>query len=236
MKTAYPDASVQALTGAWWEEDERATPDRGRLVRAITPYPDQKPFRIVPVGRGENPRQHDQARYLIEEFRVGQAMPDVSRLPVAGLPLREGETYLARRGKLRPCVVVATVGTPVERALTRGAAGWQSRPAVLLVPCYGVEAGRARGGWNHEFVARIQRAEYSQYVWDALPVGGSSGSILRLDHLFPLGSDPANWRSTEHRLGSDAMRILDEWLEWRITGTLAEDGVLNWARRELAKV
>ena len=32
------------------------------------------------------------------------------------------------------------------------------------------------------------------------------------------------------------MRILDEWLEWQITGVLAEDGDLNWARQELAKV
>lgn len=224
------------MTGPWWESDERETPDRGRLVWAIVPYPDLKPFRIVPVGRGENPRQHDQADYRIEEFRVGQAIPVVSRLPVAGLPLREGETYLVRRGKMRPCVVVATAGTPVDRTLTRGAAGWQSRSAILLAPCYGADADGARGGWNDEFVARIQKAEYSQYVWDVLPVSGSSGSILRLDHLFPLGDDPANWRSTKHRLRSDAMKILDEWVEWRITGMLADDGVLNWARRELAKL
>lgn len=75
------------------------------------------------------------------------------------------------------------------------------------------------GAGTPEFVARVQRAECSQYVWDLLPMdGGGQGSILRLDHLFPLGADPANWRPTNFGMTEDGLQILHEWVSWHITG------------------
>lgn len=237
MIPTFPEASIHNLTGNWWE----ATPDRsirrGRLLRAIVPYPDMKPFRLLPEGRGDDAKQHQRANYRVEEFRVGDPPGDVSALPVAGLPLRGGETHVVRRGKTRPVVVVAMPGTPVEESFRRNAASWQHRPAVLVAPYYGVQADGTRAGWNPEFVARIQRAEYSQYVWDILPVDGlPGGSILRLDHLFPIGADPANWVASEYRLRDDALAILDEWLSWHTSGAIVEGGILDFGRAELAKL
>ena len=237
VSPTYPEASVQNLTGPWWETSVGGNLTRGRLVRAIVPYPDMKPYRLVPEGRGEDSRQHTQANYRIEEFRTGEPTPGVSPLPVAGLPLRSGETYLVRRGKTRPAVVVALPGSHIAEHLRRTGASWQHRPTALLAPFYGIEADGTRGGWNPEFVGRIQRAEYSQYVWDLLPVGGSeSGSILRLDHLFPIGFDPSNWTPTEYRLRDDALRFLDEWVSWHVTGKLTVDGLLAFTRAELSKI
>jgi hypothetical protein len=153
------------------------------------------------------------------------------------LPLRDGETHLVRRGKIRPVVVLASPGDTVERRFTRHSASWQHRRALLVAPYYGVQADGTRAGWNPEFVSRIQRAEYSQYVWDRLPEGGlSEGSILRLDHVFPIGDDPANWTLLGYRLREDARAILDEWLSWHISGVLVPDGVLELARAELAEL
>jgi hypothetical protein len=233
----YPEASVHNLTGSWWESasDKRVT--RGRLLRAIVPYPDMKPYRLVPVGRGDDAKQHQRANYQIEEFRTGDPTQNVSVLPVAGLPLRSGETHLVRRGKMRPVVVLATAGNVVDDRFKRDSASWQHRPALLVAPYYGVEADGTRAGWNPEFVARIQRAEYSQYVWDILPIGGSpEGSILRLDHIFPIGADPANWVMTDYRLRGDALTYLDEWLSWHTSGSLLENGLLAYTRTELAKL
>ena len=233
----YPEASVHTLTDNWWETASGGALTRGRLVRTLVPYPDMKPYRLVPQGRGDEVRQHQQASYRIEEFRMGDSARSVSTLPVAGLPLRENETFLVRRGKIRPAVIVAMPGDAIDPELRRSSASWQYRPAVLMAPYYGVQSDGTRGGWNPEFVSRIQRAEYSQYVWDILPEGGlPEGSVMRLDHLFPVGNDPANWKLTGFRLRDEALKILDEWLSWHLSGTLIEDGVLNCARTELMKL
>lgn len=173
----------------------------------------------------------------MEEFRVGQRLPDVGPLPVAAMPLRPNESYLVRRGKTRPVLVVATEGAAVNSEFKRTGSSWQHKPSLLVAPYYGIEADGTRGGWNSQFVERIQQAEYPQYVWDILPIATSDyGSILRLDHLMPLGADPANWITTEHQLTDDALTVLDEWIDWHITGTLAADGILTDIRQHLAKL
>jgi hypothetical protein len=231
----FPEASVQNLTGSWWQASQKKNLERGRLVWAIVPYPDMKPLRLVPQGRGDDARQHDRANICIEEFRTGDPPIDPSTLPVAGIPVRQGESHLVRRGKLRPAVVLALEGVPVEAEFKRTSAKWQHNPALLLAPYYGTASDGTRGGWNPEFVSRIQRVEYSQYVWDILPVGGSDvGSVLRLDHIFPIGADPANWKITEFKLREEALKILDEWVTWHGTGPLQADGLVDYCRRTFA--
>ena len=207
------------------------------MIKVIVPYPDMKPFRLVPTGRGEGPRQHETAAYRLEEFRTGEPLSGVGALPVAGMPLRHGESFLVRRGKIRPALVLATAGPEVPRELRAGAARWQSTPTLLVAPYYGATADGTRGGWNEEFVRRIQRVEYSQYIWDQLPIAGSdAGSILRLDHVFPIGADPSNWQPTPHRLTVEAMSFVDEWFSWHVTRELAVGGLLEFARTEFAKL
>jgi hypothetical protein len=193
-----------------------------------------KPYRLVATGRGDNPRQHQTAEFKLEEFRVGDPPPDESLLPVAALPVHPGESRIVRRGKVRPALVVATGGPPVPKELRRSAASWQSNQTLLVAPFYGGAADGTRGGWNPQFVQRIQRAEYPQYLWDVLPIGGSDGSILRLDHVFPVGLDPANWRLTDFKLSPAALEMVDEWLMWHVTGGLVEDSALDCARKVLA--
>ena len=77
----YPDASVQTLVGPFWEPDSSGTPTRGRLVKVIVPYPDMKPHRLVPIGRGADGRQHDTATYRLEEFRRGHPTGRWTRSP-----------------------------------------------------------------------------------------------------------------------------------------------------------
>jgi len=232
----FPEASIQSLTpGSWWEGATSGQPERGRLIRTLVPYPDMKPFRLVAVGRGDDAWQHQRAEFRLEEFRVGDPAPDESTLPVAALPVHPAESRFVRRGKVRPCIILATGGPPVARELRRGAASWQSNQTLLVAPYYGIDSDGTRGGWNPEFVRRIQRAEYSQYLWDVLPIGGpESGSILRLDHVFPVGADPSNWRLMEFRLSQAALEIVDEWLAWHLTGALVEDSAVACARAMLA--
>jgi hypothetical protein len=237
VSQVFPDISIQSVMGSWWEPAPAGGIVKGSLVKPIVPYPDYKPLRMVPEGRGDDPRQHQSARYRLELFQTGQPMTGISALPVAGTPLRAGETYIVRRGKVRPAVVLAIEGTPVSRELRRDQNSWQYKPALLMAPYYGVESDGRRAGWPAEFVHRIQRAEYCQYAWDVLPLpGNEAGSILRLDHLFPVAPDPANWQPTGFKLREEALSLLDEWVSWHVTGSLPESTTLGYLRVELARM
>jgi hypothetical protein len=74
-----------------------------------------------------------------------------------------------------------------------------------------------------------------QYVWDPLPLGTPTDAILRLDHLFPIGADPAAYRLESFRLSDEALALLDQWIHWLLTGTLP-DSTLALIRTEFAKL
>ena len=169
MTQKYPDESVQALVSpdpTWWLPDQPL--GRGSLVWALPPYPEQKPHRLVPVGRGEKDRQHASALFQLEEFRVGGTPPRAPTLPVAAMPLRDGESYMVLRGKRRPGLILAEPEPEVEidPSLTRGKRRWQTARTRLVAPFYSANGTSWRGGWAPELVTRIQHCEYPQYFWE----------------------------------------------------------------------
>ena len=226
-----PEDSVQYAVDTWWTQDERHGPDRGRLVRAFVPYPDQEPRRLVIEGRADA-RDHTRALYHVEPFRAGAPLP-AAGLPVAGLPQAPGEEYVAYKGKMRPVLVLSEGGPPIPPEFRTGGARWPTAATLLVAPYYGVDQNGSRGGWRPDFVQRIRRAEYPQYVWDSLPIGGPQESILRLDHVFPIPRNPAAFEVTEHRLTAEALSIVDEWLQWLTTTVLTDGSVLSYIRAEL---
>jgi hypothetical protein len=234
----YPDDCVQKYIDPWWTEDRTDTVVRGRLLWTWVPYPEMKPYRLVPEGRGDDSRQHSRAEFRIETFRIGDPAKGVATLPVAALPMRDGETYLVQRGKRRPVVVLSTGGLQVPRELRPGREHWQSARSLLVAPFYGADPGTTRGGWPEPFVERIRRAEYPQYVWDVLPLSSSSSSIsiLRLDHIFAIGADAANWKAEPHILSPNAMGVIDTWINWLMTDQLSDDSTLAYLRAELPKI
>ncbi len=233
----YPDDSVQSLTRTWWIEERSGTPQRGRLLWTFVPHAELKPYRLVLQGRGDDARQHTQANFRVEAFRISDPPPSqTSVLPVAAFPLREGEIYYVQRGKVRPAVVVGLGGAAIPAEIRRGEHRWQTARTLLVAPYYGADPSSKRGGWPAPFVERIRRAEYPQYIWDQLPLQGGTESILRLDHLFPIGADPAAYRLENHRLSDEALVLLDEWVTWLLTDGLPSDGTLAMIRTEFSKL
>jgi hypothetical protein len=140
------------------------------------------------------------------------------------------------RGKVRPVIVLSTGGDEVRKEHRTGAARWQSSPTLLVAPFYGADQDGSRGGWRPEFVQRIRRCEYPQYIWDRLPLSNVSESILRLDHIQPIGHHENSFDWTPHCLSDEALRIVDEWLYWLGTGTMLENFILPGIRAELLKL
>ncbi len=235
-KPNFPEDCIQWLIEAWWLTDEKPDLRRGRLIWAFLPHVDQEPRTLTPIGRVD-PTDHQRAQFRIGPLRIGQAR-EAPRLPIAALPGVEGEVHTVHRAKRRPALVVGGIDAPeVDRARREGMARWQTAPTILVAPYYGVEGGAKRGGFNEEFIARVRRCEYPQFVWDRLPIGGgAASSILRLDHVQPVGRHYNSYELTPYRLSDEALAVLDEWISWLLTGELGEDGVLAGIREELLRL
>lgn len=232
----YPEDSIQDLVGDWWKQDDGNPPlCRGRLLWAFVPLIDQEPRTLTPQGRARS-TDHGSALYRVDPLRMRQQRQG-SRRPVAGLPDVPGEIYTVYRAKRRPVLVLGGGSTdPVERSLTVGMANWQTAPTVIVAPYYGATQSGTRGGFNQPFVARIRRAEYPEYMWDSLPVGGrdTEESILMLNQAQPIGRHYKSFEATEYRLCDDAIEVVEDWLNWLLTGELDPRSVLGTFREGVA--
>ncbi|MFN8545541.1 MAG: hypothetical protein U0807_15225 [Candidatus Binatia bacterium] len=228
---AYPDESLQGFVGAWWTAPAGTDFRRGRLVRVVIPHVDQEPYQLTPIGRDE-PTEHRSATVLIEPLRLGQPRR-TSKLPVAAMPTNPGELRIVSRAKVRPAVILSAPMPEVPKEMRQGKARWQSAPTLLVAPYYGGDQDGTRGGWDPRMVDRIRRCEYPQYLWDKLPVAGATESILRLDHIQPIGRHSNACEVTSYCLSDEALGVLDEWLTWLTTGLLPSRGVLADVRNFL---
>jgi hypothetical protein len=60
---------------------------------------------------------------------------------------------------------------------------------------------------------------------DTIP-GAKCESVVRFDHMQPVGRHHDSYQPSEHRLSDDALLLVDEWLTWLKTGVLGEETVL----------
>lgn len=102
---------------------------------------------------------------------------------------------------------------------------------------YGVDQDGTRAGYNPPLVERIRHAEYGQFFWDKLPTtDGPKESILRFDHLQPIGTNCNSYELTGYRLSDKAMGLIDDWLTWLIWGGVPVDSEIILYRELIADV
>ena len=222
-----PEICLQSLAvdDSWWQEHKDQKIVRGALIHAFVPHVDQTPFTLEPIGR-DDPRGHDSAVARVSALRVDAPLKR-TELPVAAMVLNGNEVWGAYRAKRRPCVVVSCAGVPVDAALTRGKPNRSTAPTFLVAPYFGIAAGEGRAGYSPEFVDRVQRCEYPQFIWDTLPHPGGEASILRIDQLQPIGAHYMAYKCLGFRLSQSALEIVDEHLTWLLQGGVPQDGIVN---------
>lgn len=216
MSSSWPELCLQALTeGDWWEEEKSGALRPGLLVEAILPHVDFMPYRLDAVGRTE---AHEHTEFQAKISPVSTRADRARRtLPVAGLPEIKGETWTVHRAKRRPALVLTAPGAPIPKDILRRCVKWQVSKTALVAPFYGIKNER-RAGWDDELVSRIQTIEYPQYAWDCLPKGGPEGSVLRLDHIQPIGEHQYSYEPTGYALASKPLALLWEQIQWLKSG------------------
>lgn len=233
------DDSIQGVLHPtpWWTTDEDLTLKRGRLIWAFLPHVSQEPTQLLIQGRAADATDHKKAQFELGPLRIDYNPVATPGLPVAAVPSHSGEVLSVYRAKKRPAVVLSTGGAAVPSALRAGSARWQSAPSLLVIPSYGTEQDGTRGGWSSAFVRRIQLCEFPQYVLDWLPISRSGApSVLRLDHIQPVGLHYNSYELTPWVLSDPALDVLDDWLLWLQTGLVPKDGVLYMAQQEFVKL
>lgn len=213
----YPDICPQTLIEPWWEEytDDDFKP--GKLVWAFLPHVDQIPYSLEPIGRNE-PTEHRTALFNKKPFKIGAA-PTKKNLPVAAMPLYDKEMFCVYRTKKRPAIIISKGGSYVEKTLTKDRSKWRTNRTLLLAPSYSVN-----GGFSNEFCERVRRCEYPQFLWDDLPIGGTKkGSIIRFDHIQPVGRSKKSIEFTRYCLSDKAMAFIMEWVDWLISDQMDEE-------------
>lgn len=226
----YPENSLQNLLGSWWREDKTKDIKRGRLIKAYVPHVDQIPNELHPVGRAQA-TNHNSAAYEILPLRAHQ-QNKASVLPVAALPANPGERHAVYRAKKRPLLVI-NEGYSIPEEMRRGKPKWQTSPTILAAPFYGIKNTIQRSGFNPQFVDRVQKCEYPHYLWDILPIDGGEESLLRFDHLQPIGRHHESIEVCDYSLSDDALVILDSWLDWFLQGELDGSAILADVRNIL---
>ena len=123
----------------------------------------------------------------------------------------------------------------VDRKLTRGKPKNATAPTVLAAPYYGADR-TGRAGYSPAFVERVRHCEYPQFLWDQLPLASSRGpkeSILRLDHIQPIGTHGHSIRVSDYRLSEEALEIVDELVFWLVWGGSDEKSLLVAYRHQI---
>ena len=87
--------------------------------------------------------------------------------------------------------------------------------------------------WKPEFVARIRRCAYPQYLWESLLVPGRRESILRLDHVQPIGEHADSYELTDFELDEEALALVDDYTSWFLKGQVPGDSPLLDIREAL---
>ncbi|MCP4050219.1 MAG: hypothetical protein GY730_05890 [bacterium] len=216
----YPEDSLQYLTNSWWEEDDTKDLLRGSLVLAHIQFFYNPPLELI-AGR-VYPNDHSNISMKAQPLSLNRGTANSNSLPIAALPRLDGaECHIINRAKRRPCLVIGEIKRPsISRHLTLGMAKHSTAPFIPIAPYFGVDQ-TGRAGYNNNFVEKTKHACYPQFMWDRLPHTGKE-SILRFDHIQPLGMHYMSYKKLKYKLSNDAMDIIDEWLLKFINGTDGE--------------
>lgn len=233
MTLTYPDDCIQSLLDQWWEEkpeDKIRHIEEGQLIYAFIPHVEQIPMALVPKGRKEA-QEHKLADCEIVPLNSPKVLRR-STLPVAGIPIYEKEVRLVLRAKRRPVLILGLPGPQIPYELVKNKPRWQRISYFIGVPYYGAEEGTGRrSGYNQLFLEKVRHAVFPHFFWEILPLFQKTTivSVLRFDHIMPIGSHYMSIEPTKWKLSKEALLVMRDWFYWYLCGEFPSDSLLREA-------
>jgi hypothetical protein len=103
---------------------------------------------------------------------------------------------------------------------------------MMIAPYYSVNP-TGRTGFPPPFVQRVRRLEFPHFFWERLPVpGDEEGSMLRIDHLQPIGHSASACEKTKWRLTKDALDLISDHVDWFMAGRIPAESLLASLRQD----
>lgn len=227
MQPKFPELCTQSVCRElgvlteWWTTRERPRPLAvGQLVWAYIPTVHPVP-NALEVERSDL-KSHTSLRAKLRPLTRG--VPPRPDPPILALPRDEATFHLVSECKRRPAIVVAL---PTKSAPTGTSS--KQRFTALIAPYYSADRTETRAGLPAEFVALVQRGKVPNMFWDYLPLKSTKGpSIVRWDRIQPVHVDDPTLDPQGYALHSDAVPIIQQWLQWHLTGRVETDSTLEY--------
>jgi hypothetical protein len=125
-------------------------------------------------------------------------------------------------------LVITAEQKKVDDKYRRGLPRISTSPTLLVAPYYGADQDGSRAGYNPKFAERVRHAIYPQFMLDRLPLDrGPTESLLRLDHIQPVGMHYYSFEHSGYELSEEAVEsILDDWIMWVLLGKFPADSLI----------
>jgi hypothetical protein len=117
---------------------------------------------------------------------------------------------------------------PVEGGVVdRGRLLWAVVPHVDQHPFALFAKGRTESTEHGRADYEVKPLTRQQFMWDSLPTyKGERASVLRLDHVQPIGNHAESYELTNYKLAPDALSLVEEHLTWLRMRELPEGALL----------
>lgn len=193
----------------------------GQLFRAPAYYPHQK----LDVWR---PKTLDVKLGTASDFNIETGAKDAFRrsLPYSSPPLKTDEEFIALKAKPRPVILVQPPD-PALLAVKKGNYGGKVvRHLCPVALVYSAEDDAGNSKFHPEFIERVRRLEYRQFLF--LPKGGPLvfDSIARLDEIQSIAENQLE--PTKCALSKEVCDILRPQVSFFFTGLSGKE-FAEWA-------
>ena len=183
----------------------------GQFFRAPAYYPHQK----LDIWR---PKNVDVKLGIASDFNITTGVADAFRrsLPLSSPPLKTDEEFIALKAKPRPVILIQPPDPALLAIKKAGYSGKVVRHLCPVVLVYSAEDDAGNSKFDPEFIERVRRLEYRQFLF--LPKGGplSLDSIARLDEVQSIAENQLE--ATKFALAKEVCDILRSQASYFFTG------------------
>jgi hypothetical protein len=163
------------VSGAPTKQNEFAF---GQILSAPVYYPHQ----LLEIWR---PKNFDQRLHTASDFNIKTGVQDAFKkpLPYSFPGLRVNEEFIAIKSKIRPVVLIQPPDAALAQVGKVSMGINLERHLCVVAPAFGLENEEGYSRVSEDFLVRVRKLEYPQFLFLAKSGPLTKDSLVRLDEL-----------------------------------------------------